>query len=912
MNWIRTLVSRCSSFFRSESLDRDLEDELESHLDLAVEENLKRGMSPEDAREKALRDFGGLAKIREDYRMQRGLPWIETLMQDVRYALRQLRRAPGYTITAVLTLALGIGATTAIFTLVHAVLLTSLPVVKPAELFRVGNIENCCVAGGLQHNWSLFSVDLYRYLRDHTEGFEQLAAMDADGTTTVAVRRDGGTQAAQPLVDEFVSGNYFATFGIHAYEGRALSPADDQQGAAPVAVMSFHIWQRAYGHDPSVVGSSFSINGHPFTIIGIAPPGFFGDRLETRPPSLWIPLSDDPLLYGVKAILNRPDLHWLDLIGRVRPGENPESLQAQLQVELRQWLLSPASRLKSGERNIVARQVLHLSPGGNGIQAMQENYQDGLRLLMWISSLVLAIACANLANLMLVRASSRRQLTSVRAALGASPLRLVRQAMTEALVLAILGGCAGLALAFGGTHAILYLAFHHAYVPIRATPELPILFFAFAVVLMTGLLFGIAPAWIMLQSQPAEALRGTNRATPATSSLAQRSLVVGQAALSLILLSAAGMLTASLTNMQHQRFGFDRQHSYVLHINPLMAGYKPEQMDSFYHRLHDALTAIPGVASVSFSLSSPMDGMNWNENAYIEGRASQPNSGGSDAYWNYVSSEYFKTLGIGILQGRPITSDDTVHTRRVAVVNQAFVHRFFKDQSPMGKHFGYGSLKDAGDFEVVGVVENTLYLGPSKQAPPICYLAASQAPEDGSRYLDAIEIRVLDASPDLELQVRHTMRQIDPNLPILDFQTLSEQVDVALRQQIMIARLTSLFGFLALALATIGLYGVTAYLVEQHSSEIGIRMALGADRGSVLLLVLKGALYKVGAGLAIGIPIAILLGHSISSQLFGVAPYSPFALGGAVALLGLAALSAAFIPARRAAAIEPMQALRTE
>jgi putative ABC transport system permease protein len=904
MNWLRQLFSRRRRY-------DELSECIREHIDEKIDDLIDRGMTRDEAEKTAHREFGNVTLIEERSREVWQWPTLDSIWADIKYALRGLIKSPAFATASVLTLALGIGATTAIFTLVHTVLLKSLPVVKSSELYRVGDIEHCCINRGLQDHWSLFSVDLYKYFRDHTSSFDEIAAMSSE-TSPVAIRRSKSAQAAQPLVSELVSGNYFAMFGVNAYKGRTLADEDDQEGAAPVAVMSFHTWQREYEQDPSVVGSSFSINGHPFTIVGIAPPDFFGDRLQASPPSLWIPLTDDPLLYGVKNILHRPDLHWLDLIGRIRLGADPAILQSQLQVNLRQWLLGPTSGLKASERELVSSQVLRLSSGGNGLQAMQENYRSGLRLLMWISALVLALVCANLANLMLVRNLSRRQITSVRTALGASRMRLVRQALIEALVLAILGGCAGLVLAFGGTHAILYLAFHNAYVPIRATPELPILAFTFAAVLITSLLFGVAPAWMTLPSRPVERLRRANSAMRSSGSVAQRSLVVGQAALSVILLSAAAMLTVSLTNMQRQRFGFDTKHSYVLHINPLMAGYKPAQMEEFYRRLHDALTAIPGVTSVSFSISSPMDGVNWNETAYIEGQDTRPNSTGNDAYWNYISPEYFKTLGIGILRGRPIASEDTENTQRIAVVNRAFADRFFKNQNPLGKHLGFGSLRDAGDFEIVGLVENTLSLGPRKQTPPMSYLAASQAPEDGSRYLNAVEIRNLGSASDLETQVRHVMTQIDPNMPILDFQTLGDQMNVALRQQIMIARLTSLFGFLALILAVVGLYGVTAFLVEEHKGDIGIRMALGAKRSAVLALVLRDSFLQIGAGLAIGIPATILAGRAMSSQLFGVRPYDPAVLGSTVVLLGTVAVIAAIIPARRAASPDPMQALRSE
>ena len=482
------------------------------------------------------------------------------LLEDVRYALRQFRKAPGFTATAILTLALGIGATTAIFTLVHAVLLKSLPVAKPEELVRVGNEENCCVNGGMQDNWSLFSFEQYKQFKEHTPGFAELAAFQSGGSL-MGVRRSASNKPSESFRAEFVSGNYFSTFEIPAYAGRMLSPQDDNKGAPAVAVMSFRTWQEKFGGDRSVVGAAFVMNAQPVTVVGIAPPGFFGDRVQSNPNAFWLPLAIEPVIEPANSLLDDAALDWLDLIGRINPGADTKSMEAQMQVELRQFLLSPESKVEERDKPLVAKQTLHFSPGGGGVQRLRDEYQDGLHLLMWISAFVLLIACANLANLMLVRATARKQQISVRSALGAPRTTLVRGALTESIVLAIMGGVAGIAIAFAGTRMILHLAFGKDYVPINATPSLPVLAFAFAISILTGVLFGIAPAWMTANTNPAEVLRGTGRSTGRKGTWGQKALVVVQAALSLVLLCAAGLLSRSLNNMQHRNFGFDTDQS---------------------------------------------------------------------------------------------------------------------------------------------------------------------------------------------------------------------------------------------------------------------------------------------------------------------------------------------------------------
>ena len=843
------------------------------------------------------------------------------LREDARYALRQFASAPGFTATAVLTLALGIGATTAIFTLVHAVLLKSLPVAKPSELVRIGDREDCCVSGGLRDDWSLFSYDKYKTFRDGTPGFVELAAFQA-GNDLVGVRRTGSNQPAESQRSEYVSGNYFSMFGIGPYAGRVLTPRDDRKGAEPVAVMSYRTWRQKYGQDPSIVGTSITINGQPFTVVGITPPGFFGDRLQYTP-AFWIPLANEPLINGSSSILEFPQQDWLDVIGRITPGADVKNIEAHMQVELQQWLLGPVAKLQPGERALVPKQTLHLSPGGAGVQMMRDEYQAGLHLLMWVSGFVLLIACANVANLMLLRATTRKQQTSIRAALGAPRARQIGQVLTESTVLALLGGAAGVGLAFAGTRLLLQLAFEKNDVAIQATPSLSVLAFTFSVALLTGILFGIAPAWMTATANPADALRGANRSTGQSVGWTQKSLVVAQAALSLVLLCAAGLLIQSLRNMKRQDFGFETANRYILHIDPQMAGYKPAQLTAFYRQLHDTLTAIAGVNRVSFSLYSPMEGDNWSETVYLEGQAPPPpDTDQNDASWVRVSDGYFETVGTRVLQGRPITDQDTATSQRVAVVNQRFAKKFFKDESPIGKHFGDLDAKYVGNFEIVGVTEDTQYRQPTRKIPPMFFLSAMQSVtyddprfvsfEDRSHYLNAIELKTQGTVSGLEPQVRRALSQVNPDLAVIDFVSFAQQVQENFSQQAMIAKLTSLFGLLALVLASVGLYGVTAYSVERRTSEIGIRMALGADRLNVLRLVLRGAFLQMGIGLAIGIPATILGGRAMATQLFGVKPYEPNILLLTTAVLSFAALVAAVVPARRAATLDPMRALRTE
>jgi predicted permease len=688
--------------------------------------------------------------------------------------------------------------------------------------------------------------------------------------------------------------------------------------------MSFRTWQQKFGEDPSVVGGTFIFNGKPFTIVGITPPGFYGEKLASDPSSFWIPLSNEPDLLETSSILERGDMQWLNVLGRLKPGANQKQVEAQLQVELRQFLASPLSKVETRDTGLIPKQTLHLAPGGAGVQRMQEDYKDGLHLLMWISLFVLLIACANLANLVMVRATTRRQQISVRTALGAPRGRLISQALTECIVLAVLGGVAGLLVAYGGASLILRLAGGKSYLPVHATPSPAVLAFAFAASLLTGVLFGVAPAWMTAHADPIEALRESNRTTKNSGLWTQKALVIAQAAISLVLLCAAGLLTQSLRNLHKQHFGFDTTDRYILHIDPQMAGYKVTQLDAFYRQLHDGLAAIPGVKSVAYSLYSPMEGDNWGEDVYFEGRpAPPPGSNEQNTSWVRASAGYFETIGTKIVAGRGITEEDTAATRPIAVVNQTFARKFFKNGNPIGQHFGDIDQQHSATYEIVGVTEDTNYWQPTSHIRPMFFLAGTQWVkyddpraqmfEDVSHlHMNAVEMQTSGAVPGLEAQVRSALAQVNPNLTVIDFQSFGEQVADKFSQQAVVAQLTSLFGLLALVLASIGLYGVTAYSVARRTGEIGIRMALGADRMNVLKMVLRGAFLQVAIGLAIGIPLTILGGRAMANQLFGIKPYDPLILIVTTVVLSVAAFIASAIPARRAASIEPMKALRTE
>jgi len=854
------------------------------------------------------------------------------MVGDLKHSLRQLRRSPGFAATVVITLALGIGATTAIFTLVHQVLLKSLPVAKPEELWRIGDKIRCCNWGGYTQgddgDFSLFSWEAYKNFREHSPEFVDLAALQA-GNAPLGVRRAGSRAQVDTFNGQEVSGNFFRTLGVQPWIGRLMTDADDQLGAPTVAVMSYRIWRNKYGSDPSVVGASFQINGHAFTVIGVTPPGFYGAKLAGwGMPDFWLPITSEQILAGDVSRLKRPNENYLDLLGRVRTGVVPQTLEAKLRVEFHDWLASHVPDMEPGEKQLWQQQTLHLIPGGAGVAAMRDEYQAGLKLLLIAAGCVLLVACGNLANMMLARGLRNRAQVSVRVALGASRARLVRSALVESVTLAVIGGAVGIAVAYAGTRLILYLAFEmggpNNHVPVSPAPSWPVLLFTMGISILTGILFGTAPAWMTSHADPVEALRGANRSVSGGRSWAQKSLVIAQAAMSLVLLSAAALLAQSLRNLEHQDFGFEMQGRYIASINPTLSTYKPEQMEQLFREIDDRLEQTPGIKRAAPALYAPMTGDSWNEGIRIHGRPEPPPKEDTGAGWARVMPGFFETLGAKLLLGRSITDDDTANTLNVAVVNEAFVKRFFKNQNPIGQHFGIDRLRYASTYEIVGVVKDMRYMTWDYKDPvgPMFWVSEKQTVRyddpvfsDGEKYSHFLYNLVIWAPgdpPGMEERVRRALASVDASLVLNSVDPYSKVVSSDFQQQNMIATLTTLFGLLGLVLAAVGLYGVMAYTVEQRTNEIGLRMALGADRRHVMAMVLRSAVLQIGIGLGIGIPLAVLAGKLMKDQLYGVQPWDPVMLTGATVLLALAALMASIAPVRRAAGVEPMVALRNE
>lgn len=913
-SWIFRLASRVRGLFGQKRSDSEFDSEMQMHLELLAEKFIRQGMPREDAVFAARRQFGNTTVLNQRQRETRTFLSVGTILQDVRYGLRMLGKSPGFTVTALLTLGLGIGANAAIFTLIHATLLQDLPVPQPGQLIRVGDDHR----GGI----SWFSTQMYDHLRRNTPEFQELAAMQASiDNSWLTLHRQGVAELPHGEVSEWVSGNYFAMMEIPPAAGRLLQPADDIAGAPMVAVMSDSMWQREYAGDPTIVGSVFVINTHPVTIVGVAPKEFYGDRITAYPTDLFVPLSTESLL-GEGDFTHNPRIQWLYILGRVKPGVALAPLQAKMHAELVPLLSQiPYYSDASGREQRIKRVRLSLTPGHSGIAVMAQDMVAGLHLLMWISGLVLLIACANIANLVLARGLARSGEISVRVALGAARTRIVRQMLTESVLLSCMGGVTGVAIAYLVSAMMLRLAFPHAaFSPIRATPSPQVLGFAFSLSLLTGLMFGMAPAWAASQAQPADALRRSNRTSSGHASLLQRSLVVLQAGLSVILLIGAGLLAKSLINLQHQNFGIEVERRVVVRLNAQNAGYTTEQLQPLYDRMRARMLSLPGVTKAGMALFAPLDGDDWESDVVVEG---QPAPGPHDdvhSSWDRVSPELFDAIGQHLVRGRNILATDTAHSPGVAVVNRAFVKRFFpRGEDPIGQHFGMGDMKSAADWQIVGVVENAKYQYLHKEQQPMFFLPLLQrAPSDtkpieaSTLYIGSIILVTKGPIPGLEHQVRQALEEINPNLNVNNYETLEEQIGDQLSPEKLVARLTLLFGLLALALAAVGLYGVTAYTVAQRGSEIGIRMALGAKRSDIVRMVLQGAMLQAGLGLLIGVPVALLCARYVQSQLFEVTGGDPAVLTTAIATLALAACAAGILPAKRAATIDPAKALRSE
>lgn len=909
-------------------LNRELDDEIGSHIQIHADDLERSGLSRAEAERQARLAFGGRERFKEECRDMVGISFLESLAQDIRFGLRLMRKNPGFTAVAVLTLALGIGANVAIFTLVEGILLRSLPVANPSQLYRVGDRADCCYWDTFQNpdgDFDIFSYDLFQRFRESAPEFEQLAAVEAGGA---AFDVRSGALPVKRLRAEYVSGNYFSALGVSAFAGRLFIESDDVAEAPPAIVLSYQDWQANFGGDPSIIGSTVNVEGHPFTVVGIAPPGFFGDRVVPSPPDFWLPLANEPVLAGANSYLLNPDEDWLYAIGRVRPKTNLAALQSKLSIVLRQWLASRPGYTDRGGASQIPKQHVVLATAGGGIQKLQQQTGAGLRLLMVLSIVILLIACGNIANLLLARGAARRADIAIRIALGAKRARLLRQMLTESVLLSLLGGAAGVAVAFVISHMLIALAFPHSpNIPVNAGPSPTVLAFAIIVSLCTAMLFGVTPAWISSRAHAAEALRGSGRVVRDASSLPQRALVVLQVALSVLLVAGALVTARSLRNLEHQSLGIATANRYVTLIDPQGAGYTADRLPGLYRQIESAFSALPAATHLSFARYTPLGGNTWGDCVLREGYP--PPRVGEKCFsaWDRVSPQFLDSIGVPIVRGRGLSDADVTGTGNVAVVNEAFVRQFFPNEDPIGRHFGTFPVKYAGAFEIVGVFADFKMSNPRSEVQPLFLRPLAQqftgytepgmqAAEVASMYAGSVIFDFAQQQENPEGLVRGMMARIDPNLNVFGFQTYDAQVAANFNQERLIASLTTGFGILALMLAAVGIYGVMSYSVRTRINEIGIRMALGAARANVVLMILRETLALSAIGLCVGIPLvfaaARLAGSELAGLLFGVSATSGGFVVLACAVLAASATLAGYLPAWRASCVEPMVALRHE
>jgi predicted permease len=870
-------------------------------------------MSPDEARYAALRKFGGVEQVKEECRDAWGMRFIDTLLQDIRYGLRMLAKNPGFTAVAVVTLALGIGANTAIFTLINAVLLQSLPLKNPGQLvlFYDGAATGTNTSNGIPND--IYSYPAWEYFRDHDESFEGLCAFRQESDRlTLQMGASSDPQRQEQVRGHLVSGSYFTVLGVQAAAGRLLTAQDDIPTAPPGAVISYDFWRRRFNLDRSVMGKTVDLNGTVFTIVGVTPREFFGERVGT-PPDFWLPLSWQPQVLQRGSWLATQDLYWLNLMGRLKPGVTAEIAQANLNTQLHQYYTAQAgSRITPERQRQIQSAHIQLKPGARGISVLRFAYSEPLHVLMAVVALVLLIACANVATLMLARASARRQELFVRLALGARRSRLVRQLLTESVLLALFGALAGAVLAGWGVHLLVAMLPLASVVEVK--PDLLVLGFTLAVSVLTGVLFGLMPA---LRSSKMGLTGGAAARSSASSGGSTfkpaYTLVVLQVALSSVLLVGAALLTHSLLDLERQDLGFNSENVLLVSTGFRLAGVPPAELLPLYRQIQERLNSLPGATSASMARFSPISGGISSNNFSLAGYE-PPAEKAMNVYKLEVGPGFFETLGVPLLLGHPFGPQDTPASPFVAVVNETFVQEYLPNQNPIGRRMSIGSPFKAPGAEIIGVVADSKYYNLREKPKPMAFFSLWQAGAD--KHLDAyageLMIRTSRDPSGAIAEVRRVLIETDSRLPILGAQTLHDQIYESLNQERMITKSCSFFGLLALVLACIGLYGTMAYSVARRTNEIGIRMALGAQRSRVLWLFLRDSVALVALGLTLGLPLAMSTTRWIKSLLFGLPPVDWLAFGGTLVLMVAVSGLASYLPARRATKVDPMVALRYE
>jgi predicted permease len=902
MSWLRRLIYR-------KKMEIDLDKELRFHFESQVAYKMRSGILEGEARRLTRLEFGGIDRIKEDCRESRGTQWLESIVLDIRYGIRQLRKSPGFTVVVVLTLALGTGANTAIFTFVNAVMLRSLPVSDPQRLvvaewsgrnrphhLGTSSFGDCQDYQGMRSDCSL-SYPMFQQIRDQKNLFAN--AMAFAGPVQLDLSGNGAATMAQ---GELVSGNYFETLGVIAALGRTLDSEDEKPGAEPVAVLDYGYWKRAFGGSPIVIGRTLRLNNSAFTIVGVADSRF--TRLTPgKSVDLWVALTQGTELGQVWTQRADANNWWLVVVGRLQSGVSREQAQAAVNALFVNDALHGAKPVWTAADD----PHLWLLPAQQGLTGIRSEYGKPLMLLMAAVGIVLLIACANAAGLMLARSAAREREMAVRLAVGAGRQRLIRQLLTESLLFSFLGAALGALLAYSGAAGLEAFFSKNAYSPLRLDlePNATVLLFAIGVAVLTGIGFGLAPAHRGARANVASELKG-NTASATGHRTGHRLdlgkwLVVMQVALSMVVLAGAGLLLRTLNKLHSIDPGFDTRNILLFSINPELAGYNKKQIPDLYANLQTRLAALPGVVNTSYSSDAILDGGLSTEDMRVEGHADKNTV---ESQMLSVGPDYFDTMKIPVVDGRVLAESDMSSTQLAAVVNREFVRKFAGGRNPIGLHFGGTDPKDP-QWQIVGVVGDTKYESLRGANGPTAYVPLTAG---GATF----ELRTAVSPVGLMPAVRNVVHEVDNNLPIIRMRTQSDAVDRLLFNQRLVARLFGLFGALGLMLASIGLYGLLSYNVTLRTREIGIRTALGAQRRDVLVLILRQGIVLVIVGVALGAAAAIGVTRLLESLLYDVRPTDPFTFALTACILIAIGLVACSLPARRATRVDPMAALRCE
>ncbi len=922
MNWLREVARRLRMLMHRHQFDAELEEEIRLHLELRQQEHLESGMTEGDARTVARRRFGNVTSLREESHIAWGWEWFEHLAQDIRYGLRVLRKNPGFTAVAVLTLALGIGANAAIFSVVNSVLLRKLLVRDPQQLVFLTNPD----AQGMEQGFGDGDRDFLTYpefqeLSKNDQVFSGLAASASEGSKlSVRIENEGPGSEGVPAQISLVSGSYFSVLGVNPILGTGFTrDVDTVRGASPVVVISYSFWQGRFGGDRTVLSRKIGIRGTSYDVIGVTPPQFTGETVGVSP-DVWVPLSMQSEIYPGRDYLSlepKPfhKIEWLQAIGRLKPGVDVARAKASTNVAFQQILQSQTGQMSAEDRRRFMNQHLAVVEGGRGASTLRGDFSKPLQILMAVVGLILLIACANVANILLARSAARQKELAVRVAMGAGALRLFRQVLTESILLATIGGAFGLLLAHWADAALLRMVSGGTSpIPLDVHLDSRILAFTLAVAVLTGILFGLAPAFRVARVDLSSVLKGTARSIASSGSQAGhvpvgKILVVAQVTLSLLLLVVAGLFIRSFQNLAAVQFGYDSDHLLLFRVSPVSYGYKGPEVVQLFKDMIERLDAIPGIRGASLMDNGLFGGGDSNSPIFVEGAKPKADEE-SASRWDMVGPNFFSTTGIQILYGREIGSQDSGNGQRVGLLNQTAARYYFGDANPIGRRIMVKTTLAPSDFVVIGVVADSKH-GSVREKPQRRFYIPFFNPIGDASSANVL-VRTSGDPGTAVSAIRAAVKQTAANLPPVEIQTMNQRVSKSLATDRMITQLSGVFGALAMILVCIGLYGVMSYAVSGRTSEIGIRIALGAQRRRVLWLILRESLLLVLIGVAIGLPAIFGAGKWISSLLFGVKPADHTAVALATALMFVTGVLACYLPARRAMRVDPMVALRYE